>query len=104
MGRPAGRAKLNVRDPLNSPLGNCSPSARRCNQRRWTKVMKQLNYRMLTTACVFIAGAAAFAPGASAQTYKKGDIFGGGAAVPAPYARQTFDCYAKPTDLIISGT
>lgn len=58
----------------------------------------------LASACAWIAGAAAFTPQAFAQTYGKSDIFGGGASVPAPYARQTFDCYANPTDLIIAGT
>jgi ABC-type phosphate transport system substrate-binding protein len=61
----------------------------------------------LASACAWIAGAAAFAPQAVAfengKTIKNHDIYGGGASVPAPYARQTFDCYANPTDLIISG-
>lgn len=60
--------------------------------------------RALASACVLLATGPAFAPDAPAQTYQKGDIFGGGASVPAPYARQTFDCYAEPTDLIIAGS
>ena len=66
--------------------------------------MLNLRDLALASACAWIAGAAAFTPEAFAQTYGKSDIFGGGASVPAPYARQTFDCYAKPTDLIIAGT
>jgi ABC-type phosphate transport system substrate-binding protein len=64
-----------------------------------------LNFRnlALASACACIAGAVS-APNAAAQTYGKSDIFGGGASVPAPYARQTFDCYANPTDLIIAGS
>ncbi len=66
--------------------------------------MCNLKQRALASSCVLIMGTAMFAPGAFAQNYAKGDIFGGGASVPAPYARQTFDCYAEPTDLIIAGT
>lgn len=72
--------------------------------------MLKLKQRALLSACAFIAGSALLAPAAFAQfhptgtTYAKGDVFGGGASVPAPFARQTFDCYAKPTDLIIAGS
>jgi len=66
--------------------------------------MLKLKHRIMATACVAIAGAAGFAPGAIAQTYNPGDIFGGGASLPAPYLRQTFDCYGIPTQLIIKGT
>ncbi|HEX4160221.1 MAG TPA: substrate-binding domain-containing protein [Rhizomicrobium sp.] len=66
--------------------------------------MLKLRNLALATACTWIAGAMAFAPEASAQTYTRYDIFGGGASVPAPYARQTFDCYANPADLIIAGS
>jgi phosphate transport system substrate-binding protein len=61
----------------------------------------------LASACAWIAGLAAFTPEVYALTYDKTvknyDIYGGGASVPAPYARQTFDCYANPTDLIVAG-
>ena len=66
--------------------------------------MLKLRNLALASASAWLAGAVVFAPHAFAQTYGKSDIFGGGASVPAPYARQTFDCYAKPTDLIIAGT
>jgi len=70
--------------------------------------MMNLRNLALASACAWIAGAAAFAPEAFALDYGKAvknyDIYGGGASVPAPYARQTFDCYANPTDLIISGS
>ncbi len=66
--------------------------------------MLKLRNLVLASASAWIAGTVAFAPHAFAQTYGKSDIFGGGASVPAPYARQTFDCYANPTDLIIAGT
>jgi ABC-type phosphate transport system substrate-binding protein len=69
--------------------------------------MSTLKKLALASTCAWIAGAVAFAPGALAQTSPKtkpsGDIYGGGASVPAPYARQTFDCYGLPTDLIITG-
>jgi phosphate transport system substrate-binding protein len=64
--------------------------------------MQKLKIRVLASTCALVAGTAAFAPNAFA--YNAGDIFGGGASVPAPYARQTFDCYANPTQLIITGT
>jgi len=66
--------------------------------------MLKLKQRVLVSTCALIAGTSFFSQAAPAQTYAKGDIFGGGASVPAPYARQTFDCYAKPTDLIIAGS
>jgi len=68
-----------------------------------TTDMLRLKQRVLVSTCAFIAGTSLFSQTAPAQTYAKGDIFGGGASVPAPYARQTFDCYALPTDLIIAG-
>jgi phosphate transport system substrate-binding protein len=68
--------------------------------------MLNLRNLALASACAWIA--VAVAPAASAleqgKTTKNYDIYGGGASVPAPYARQTFDCYANPTDLIIAGT
>lgn len=64
--------------------------------------MRNFRQRALASARALVAGS--LATHASAQSYAKGDIFGGGASVPAPYARQTFDCYAKPTDLIIAGS
>ena len=67
--------------------------------------MLNLRNLALASACAWVAGATAFAPAALAEHSGKGtknyDIYGGGASVPAPYARQTFDCYANPTDLII---
>ena len=66
--------------------------------------MLTLRQRVLLSSCALIAGTSLLAQEAPAQTYKKGDIFGGGASVPAPFARQTFDCYALPTDLIIAGS
>jgi ABC-type phosphate transport system substrate-binding protein len=68
-----------------------------------TTDMLKLKQRVLVSTCALIAGISFFSQAALAQTYGKRDIFGGGASVPAPYARQTFDCYAKPTDLIIAG-
>lgn len=65
--------------------------------------MSTIRQRALASACALVAGTAAMTCGAAAQTYNKGDIFGGGASVPAPYARQTFDCYGNPTDLIVAG-
>lgn len=69
-----------------------------------THGMLKLKQRALVSTCVLFAGTSFFSQAAPAQTYTKFDIFGGGASVPAPYARQTFDCYAQPTDLIITGT
>lgn len=66
--------------------------------------MQKLKQRAFVSTCALIVGTLPFSQAAPAQTYAKGDIFGGGASVPAPYARQTFDCYAKPTDLIIAGS
>lgn len=65
--------------------------------------MRKLKQRALISACAIAAGTLFLASAAPAQTYGKSDIFGGGASVPAPYARQTFDCYANSTDLIITG-
>ena len=65
--------------------------------------MPRSRYRARAGACALVGGTAVFTPYAIAG-YAAGDIFGGGAAVPAPYARQTFDCYANPTQLIIYGT
>jgi phosphate transport system substrate-binding protein len=70
--------------------------------------MLNLRNLALASACVWIAGAGAFTPEAFAQTHgktvKNYDIYGGGASLVSSYARQTFDCYANPTDLIIEGT
>jgi phosphate transport system substrate-binding protein len=69
--------------------------------------MLKLKQRALVSTCALIMGTTAFASDALAHrdqlTYAKGDIFGGGQAASAPETRQTFDCYAKPTDLIIAG-
>jgi phosphate transport system substrate-binding protein len=70
--------------------------------------MLSLRNLALASACVWIAGAGAFTPEAIAQsqgkTVKNYDIYGGGASLVANYARQTFDCYANPTDLIVQGS
>jgi phosphate transport system substrate-binding protein len=67
--------------------------------------MLALKNRVLMTAGLALAGFAASASTASANYfYNPGDIFGGGASLPAPYLRQTFDCYAEPTQLIIAGS
>ncbi len=62
---------------------------------------KLLRQSILTTACL----AALTAAGSSAaQAFAPGDIFGGGAAIPAPDFRVKADCYALPTPLITKGT
>jgi phosphate transport system substrate-binding protein len=63
--------------------------------------MSNLKRNMLRTACIAICGTASMATGAYAAA---GDIYGGGASLIAPYARQQMDCYALPTQLIIQGT
>src|ERR1700722_13108484 len=72
------------------------------------KSMLSLRNLALASACVWVAGAGAFTPEAIAQsqgkTVKNYDIYGGGASLVANYARQTFDCYANPTDLIVQGS
>ena len=65
--------------------------------------MPKYKQQALISVCALATGASLLSP-ASAASYGKSDIFGGGASVPAPYARQTFDCFANPTDLIIAGT
>jgi phosphate transport system substrate-binding protein len=63
--------------------------------------MLKLKYRALLAASVAIVGVTAGSSGAFAAA---GDIWGGGAGVVAPYWRQTLDCFALPTQLIIKGT
>jgi ABC-type phosphate transport system substrate-binding protein len=62
--------------------------------------MLSLNRRLLAGACVAAAASAAL----PAAAYNPGDVFSGGASLPAPDFRVRADCYAEPTPLIIKGS
>jgi len=63
--------------------------------------MRGYRSRLLTGICVAAVTTAGLSSAALAAA---GDIYGGGAAVPAPDFRVKADCYALPTALIIKGT
>ncbi|MBV9570050.1 MAG: substrate-binding domain-containing protein [Alphaproteobacteria bacterium] len=63
--------------------------------------MLSLKHRLLGGAALALT---AVATSTGALAYASGDVFAGGAALPAPDFRIRLDCYALPTELIIKGT
>src|ERR1700759_417890 len=63
--------------------------------------MMSLKHRLLLGPALTLAAAA---PSTAALAYAPGDVFSGGASLPAPDFRERLDCYALPTPLIIKGS
>jgi ABC-type phosphate transport system substrate-binding protein len=63
--------------------------------------MTKLKTRILTTACIALAGSSMLSSAALAAVTQ---VYGGGSSLIAPYWRQVGDCYGNPTALIYTGT
>jgi len=99
-------AHLSAADPgYRHPRDSASPITSSVQasttQTMETSDMSSFKRRMRHTACIAIAATAWSVSGAYAAP---GDIYSGGAALIANYARQQMDCYGLPTQLIIKGT